>query len=330
METQCAKYQLTINNPKEKGYTHERIRELISSHFKTVIYYCMADEAGSCYHTHLFIVFSSRVRFSMVKKYFPEAHIEVCKGSISDNVSYVKKSGKWELDNDKVEKKIEGTYEEYGTQPPDSRGRRSDMTALYQMVSDGMTNAEIISVDQDYILQIDKLDKLRTTILSERYKSTVRLDLQVIYISGYTGTGKTRGVLEEHGYENVFRVTDYRNPFDSYKCEPVLMFEEFYSSLSLRQMLLFCDIYPIELPCRYINKVACYEKVYIVSNWPLEQQYSHQQMFDTETWKAFLRRIKRVITYDENGNRTEYDSVDEYLKRHKGKGDDDDTRCANF
>lgn len=317
METQCAKYQLTINHPIEHGYTHEHICELISTHFKTVIYFCMADEEGSCYHTHIFIVFSSRVRFSMVKKYFPDAHIEACRGSVSDNVSYVKKSGKWELNDDKQEKKIEGTFEEYGSQPPDSRGRRMDMSELYQMIYDGMTNAEILATNQDFILQLDKLDKVRTTILSERFKSTIRLDLQVIYISGHTGTGKTRGVLEENGFENVYRVVDYLHPFDGYKCEPVICFDEFYSSLNLRQMLLYCDIYPIELPSRYANKYACYNKVYIISNWPLERQFDSQQVFDAETWKAFLRRIKKVITYDEKGNKTEYSSVDEYFSKNK-------------
>ena len=155
-------------------------------------------------------------------------------------------------------------------------------------------------------------------VLSERYKNTVRLNLEVIYIYGATGTGKTRGVLEENGYENVYRVTDYLHPFDGYSSQPVLCFEEFYSSLSLKQMLVYCDIYPLQLPCRYVNKIACYEKVYIISNWELERQYEQQQTFDAETWKAFLRRIKRVITYDEDGTRTEYASVEEYMNRNKG------------
>ena len=74
------------------------------------------------------------------------------------------------------------------------------MSELYQMVMDNMTNAEILAQNQDYILQIDKIDKVRTTILTEKYKETVRLDLEVVYISGATGTGKTRGVLEKNGY----------------------------------------------------------------------------------------------------------------------------------
>lgn len=311
-------YQLTINTPLEKGYTHEYIVENIRGHFVTAVYYCMADEQGSCHHTHVFIVFSSRVRFSMIKRYFPEAHIEKCRGSVSDNVNYIKKTGKWELDETKQEKKIEGTYEEYGRQPPDSKGKRSDMSELYQMILDNMTNADILATNQDYILQIDRLDKIRTTVLTERYKETVRLDLEVIYISGATGTGKTRNVMEQNGYANVYRVTDYAHPFDSYCCQPVICFDEFRSSLKLKEMLMYCDIYPIELPSRYANKYACYNKVYIVSNWGLEKQYSELQREDKESWQAFLRRIHKVIIYDVLGNRTEYESAQAYLDRDCG------------
>lgn len=314
-DTQSFMYQLTINAPEEKGWTHERILEVLRGNFKTLVYICMADEQGSCYHTHIFVVFASRVRFSMVKRYFEEAHIEKCKGSVSDNVNYVKKIGKWELDEAKQEKKIEGTFEEYGTQPSDSKGKRSDMSELYQMIQENMSNAEILSINQDYIMQIDKLDKVRTTILTEKYKDTVRLDLEVIYVSGATGTGKTRGVLEKHGYSNVYRVTDYVNPFDNYNCQPVMAFEEFRSSMRISKMLLYCDIYPIELPARYSNKYACYNTVYIISNWCLEKQYMEVQREDKESWEAFLRRIHKVIIYSRDGSIKEYNSVKAYLDR---------------
>lgn len=308
-------YQLTINSPIEKGYTHKHILDMFHNNFKTLIYLCMADECGTQFHTHIFVVFASRVRFSMLKKHIPEAHIEKCKGSVSDNINYIRKTGKWENVLSKQEKVIEGTFEEYGTQPPDSKGKRADMSELYQMVLDGMTNAEILAQNQDYILQIDKIDKVRTTILTERFKDTVRLELEVIYISGATGTGKTRGVLEQNGYSNVYRVTDYKHPFDSYNCQSVIAFDEFRSSLRIKEMLLYCDIYPIELPSRYTNKYACYNKVYIISNWELEKQYLEIQKDDYETWQAFLRRISKVITYDKSGNITKYNSIKEYFNR---------------
>lgn len=316
IDTQSNRYQLTINSPIDKGYTHERILEILRDNFKTLIYVCMADEQGSQFHTHIFVVFSSRVRFSMIKRYFPESHIEKCRGSNSDNINYIKKSDKWELDETKQETKINGSFEEYGTQPPDSKGRRYDMSELYQMILDNMTNAEIIAANQDYILQIDKLDKVRTIILTERYKETVRLDLEVIYISGKTNTGKTRGVLEKYGYSNVYRVTDYKHPFDNYNCQPVIAFDEFRSSLKLKEMLMYCDIYPIELPSRYSNKFACYSKIFIISNWRLEKQYAELQKEDTETWQAFLRRIHKVIHYESPEKIIEYPSVKAYLERN--------------
>lgn len=143
----------------------------------------------------------------------------------------------------------------------------------------------------------------------------MRLDLEVTYISGATGTGKTRSVLEKNGYVNVYRVTDYLHPFDSYCCQPVICFDEFRSSLKLKEMLMYCDIYPIELPSRYANKYACFNKVYIVSNWELERQYPELQREDKESWKAFLRRIHKVIVFDASGKKTEYESVQAYFER---------------
>lgn len=184
------------------------------------------------------------------------------------------------------------------------------------MIAEGLTNAEILSINQDYILQIDKLEKIRMILLTEKYKDTVRLDLEVIYISGVTGTGKTRGVLESNGYSSVYRVTDYKHPFDNYNGQPVIAFDEFRSSLPIKEMLMFLDIYPIELPSRYTNKLACYNKVYIISNWSLENQYMEIQKNDIETWEAFLRRIHKVFVYDKDGKITEYSSAKDYMSKY--------------
>ena len=319
-DSQSFMYQLTINNPKEKGWTHEHILKVLRENFKTLTYICVADEQGSCYHTHIFVVFASRVRFSMVKRYFEEAHIEKCKGSVSDNVNYVKKTGRWETDESKQEKKIEGTFEEFGTQPPDTKGRRRDLTELYQMVMENMSSMEIVAQNQEYLLILDKIERVRTMILTEKYKDTVRLDLKVIYVSGATGTGKTRGILEKHGYSNVYRVTDYIHPFDSYNCQPVIAFEEFRSSMRISEMLLYCDIYPIELPARYSNKYACYNTIYLVSNWCLEKQYAEVQRDDKESWEAFLRRIHKVVIL-KDGSIKEYDSVEAYFNRDMSETD---------
>ena len=52
IDPQSYMFQLTINAPIEKGYTHEKIINIIRSKFKTNIYFCLADEKGERYHTH--------------------------------------------------------------------------------------------------------------------------------------------------------------------------------------------------------------------------------------------------------------------------------------
>lgn len=321
-DTQSDMYMITINNPSYYNMSHHEIKSILINKFKTIIYFCMADEKGSTLHTHIFICFKSRVRFSTVQRQFPHANIVTVKGTVSENISYIKKNGKWENDK-KHETKIEGTFEEWGEQPPDSRGKNHDMTELYHMVIDGLSNAEIIAKNQDYILQIDKIDKLRTIILTERYKELRRLDLKVIYIYGATGTGKTRGVLDEHGNSEVYRVTDYQHPFDSYACQPVIAFDEYRagsgmgsnSGIRIGDMLEFTDIYPVELPARFSNKYACYNTVYIISNWSLEEQYRDIQKENPASWKAFLRRIHEVRYHSEDGKVYVFNSVEEYLNR---------------
>lgn len=312
-DTQSEFYQITFLNPHEHNWSHSRILNTLMTQFKTFQFVAMADEQGSSFHTHALFCFSSRVRFSTVKKHFPEAHIEAVKGSIKDNLDYIKKSGKWENDV-KHGTSIEGSYEEYGTLPPERRGKRRDMTELYELIEAGWTNAEILARNQDYILVIEKLDKLRTMLLTEKYRGVRRLNLEVIYCYGETATGKTRSVLDENGDDKVYKICDYAHPWDGYSCQPVVLFDEFRNSIPLKDMLNLCDIYPVELCARYANKYACYEKVYIVSNWSLETQYQEAQAHDKPSWLAFLRRISKVKVFLRN-EIIIYDSVEEYLNR---------------
>jgi len=67
-------------------------------------------------------------------------------------------------------------------------------------------------------------------------------------------------------------------------------------------MLNYLDMYPLYLPARYNDRIACYTKVYITSNLALEQQYRSVQWERPETWRAFLRRIHTVIEYLPDGS----------------------------
>lgn len=310
-DVRSRKWLLTINNPLEKGFTHDVLKDLIFE-TKQCVYWCMSDETGGVtqtFHTHIYMACNNAVQFSVLFKRFPGAHFDVAKGTSSANRDYVFKEGKW-LKDDKSETNHRDSHEEGGDLPLERQGMRNDLADVYDMIKQGMDNYEILEQLPQYMLHTDKLDRTRRTIIEQRYRNQWR-DLSVFYVYGSAGSGKTRSIMEKYGYENVYRVTDYEHPFDGYREQDVIVFEEFRSNLKIGDMLNYLDGYPLELPCRFLNKVACFTKVFIVSNIPLSMQYSDIQRYQKETWDAFLRRIHNVNVFS-GGVVHEY-SIKEYF-----------------
>ena len=284
------KFQLTINNPLDHGFDHSRIKSILFD-FPGCVYWGMCDEVGEqgTPHTHVYVVFKNSVMFDTLHKKFYGVHIEPANGNHKHNRDYIRKEGKW-ADDAKHETNLPDTFEEWGELPPDRTRGESQAEQIMDMVSSGKSNAEILEACPAAYSKLNYIEQARQTLLEERYKNEWR-DLSVTYIWGESGAGKTRSVMELYGYSNVYRVTDYAHPFDSYKGQDVIIFEEFRSGITVADMLNYLDGYPVELPCRYSNKIACYTKVYIITNVPLEQQYPNVQIDSPGTWSAFLRRI---------------------------------------
>ena len=293
------KFQLTINNPTDHGFDHNRIKFILDE-FPGIVYWCMCDEIGEqgTPHTHVYLVTRNSVMFETVHKRFYGAHIEQAKGSHQENRDYIRKAGKWTEDA-KHETNLPDTFEEWGDLPPERSARESQSELIMEMVNAGRNNAEILSEIPEAYNKLNYIEQARQTLLEAKFRNTWR-NLEVTYIWGETGSGKTRSVMDTYGYSNVYRVTDYAHPFDSYKGQDVILFDEFRSSLPLSAMLIYLDGYPIELPCRYANKVACFTKVYLISNIPLEQQYPNIQVDEPDSWKAFCRRIHHVQRLDKS------------------------------
>ena len=288
------KYLLTINNPLDHGFSHDRIKAILSQ-FPGMLYWCMCDEVGEqgTPHTHVYVVFKNSVMFDTMHKRFYGVHIDKANGSNRENKDYVRKEGKW-ADDAKHETNKPETFEEFGELPPDRTNAESQAEQIVQMIRDGMTNAQILEQCPTAYNKMAHIEQTRQALLEERYKDTWR-DLTVTYLWGDPGAGKTRSIMEKYGYSNVYRVTNYdSHPFDGYQGQDVIVFEEFRSGIKIQDMLNYLDGYPVNLPCRYANKVACYTKVYLISNIPLDKQYPNIQTDSPETWSAFCRRIHQI------------------------------------
>ena len=302
--TQSRKWFLTINNPIDHGFDHERI--IATASLFRPRYFCMADEVGEqgTYHSHVFIYSESPMRFSTMKNRFPTANIKKALGTAHENRDYIRKEGKWE-DTKKSETSVDGTFYEYGDIPSPKEENNPKMYKLLKDVKDGLTTTEIIDDSPSFAFKVKDIDVLRETYTSAEFKSKFR-DMEVIYLYGASGTGKTSSIFRNHPPTDICRITDYSSKngirFDAYHGQDVLVFEEFNSQIPIESMLNYLDIYPLSLPARYNDRTACYTKVYITSNLPLERQFVDVQRRRPETWKAFLRRIHKVYEYASDGS----------------------------
>lgn len=323
---QSRKWQLTFNNPAEHGFAHDAIVAGIEN-LASVVYWCMCDEVGSegTYHTHVYLCFQNPKMHTVLANAFPGAHRENVRGTSQQNRDYVLKDG------EKYNKQSDGTYDyvdssgkrhqgtnysdtflEWGELPHEHQGKSKDVEKILALLKDGADNLEIVDQVPSAMLNIDKVERTRSMYRDKEFASTWR-DLSVTYIFGRTGAGKTRSVMEQYGYTNCYRVTDYKHPFDTYDGQDVLIFEEFRSSLKHGDMLNYLDGYPLLLPCRYFNRQACFTKVFIITNVPPDAQYANS---DLESRRAFWRRIHRVQEFSDSGQYSEYPGVDAWIHRY--------------
>lgn len=315
-DTQSRKWFITINNPQSKGWTHEKIKEALGI-LKGLVYWCLCDEIGGkqkTYHTHIFIYKKSAMRFSRIKRIFDNANIKSALGTCQECRDYIRKEGKY-LETDKADTNLKDTFEEHGMLPDEQQGRRNDLNNLYDMIKDGMTDYEILEEDANFMTKLETISKVRETIRYEHFSKVMR-ELTVEYWYGKGGTGKTSGVFNKYGLGNVYVVDDCLHPWDNYRGEDVVLFDEFDASgYRITQLLRWLDRYPVSLPCRYNNKQACYTKVYFTSNQPIEEQYFHLARENKETFNALLRRFTAFKVFNENGYLQEYNDYDTYYSR---------------
>ncbi len=308
------------------GYTHDVIADKMEE-FRSVLYWCLCDEVGSegTYHTHLFIAFATPRHHTAIDSKFHGAHQEVARGTSAENRAYVLKDG------EKYNKQPDGSYDyvdgsgkrhtgvnysdtflEWGELPREHQGKGKDADIIVDLIKAGASNEEIVDTVHSAYKDLEKVERVRSMYRDSLFKSTWRT-LEVTYIFGKTGSGKTRSVMEKFGYENCYRVTDYKHPFDTYDGQDVIIFEEFRGGLKHGDMLNYLDGYPLLLPCRYFNRQACYTKVFLITNIPPDEQYLN---VDRESREAFFRRIHTVSEFTADG-RKDYPGVKAYLERFR-------------
>ncbi len=317
VRNQSRKWLLRISNPDKYGLGHEEIKRILSG-IENLDYWCMCDEIGgqtAGYHTHLFFYRKkSALKFDYVKSLFHSAHFDYPFGTAEQCRNYIRKEGEY-LNSEKALTNLKDTFEEFGECPKEEQGKRNDLNNLYGLIKDGMNDFDILEENPQYMTRLDTIGRVREVIRYEQFSNCLR-DVHVEYWYGKAGAGKTSSLYNRYGFSAVYTVDDYRHPWDGYKGQDVVFFDEFLSvNYDVALLLRWLDIYPVQLPCRYNNKQACYTKVFFASNHSFEEQFSFLLRSDPETFAALFRRFHCFKVFGDNGSLQEYDSYESYSAR---------------
>lgn len=233
-------------------------------------------------HWHVLIEQKSPIRFSTLKKKFPIGRLETRRGTVAEALAYVTKE----------ETSLGVTIQNGLIEADEKTSKPSRLEQLHARVLAGESVNQILLDDPKAWFYGRNLERLANAYAMETSKKL--RNVEAVYIWGKTGVGKTRSLWETYG-KSMYRVSDYSHPWDSYKGEKILVLDEFYSTnIPFNFLLNVLDRYPLDLPARYANKQANWEKVYLVSNVPLESQYADIQRFNPNGWEALTRRIGEV------------------------------------
>lgn len=270
---------LTLNNPTEEEI--ESLKGLNPRLFKCAIFAHEIGEETGTPHIQGYVQFVNARTLTAVKKIVGNrAHLEVSRGTPFEAYSYCEKE-------DREDAII------YGEKPAEVE--LSDWERILIAVENGESDLDIIRKWPGIAM------RCQTAIAKYRaiYQASVVAwrDVEVEYVWGPTGTGKSRSVLydaEGQYRQDVYRATNAKNPFDMYDGEATIVFEEFRSQYTCRDMLNWIDGHPVMLPARYADRMACFTKVYILSNWDFARQYESVRESSPETWQAWRRRINKI------------------------------------
>lgn len=284
-------WMLTI---RAEGHTSDDVKDLFEQIGSGAVFQKERGGKTDYEHYQCFLQMETPMRWSTLKNHlskagFNDAHIETRKGTVSDCLKYCTKDESRISDPVYVGKiKLKG-----------QKGARNDLAELREKILGGASVADVLLDDEEskaarYTKWLGELAAARD---QREYGQKMR-DIEVHYLYGRPGVGKTRYVYDRYPVRDIYRVTDYRHPFDEYDRQPVLVLDEYDSQFDWEKLLCYLDRYPLMLPARYHNHQACYTVVWILSNRPLADQYPFVQ---GDRRNALMRRIVEILRMDESG-----------------------------
>ncbi len=261
------------------------------------------NKAGKL-HIHIYIELADNgIRFKTMQNRFPGAHIELRRGSPTQALLYLQKPEgiKWGGEEKShtvvIPVYTEGDFAPYALLKWRRRSETEKMKTqekFEHFLETCNSFQEVKYKDVHFATMHQKAlesafsEKQFSNFVNSGFVKTFTnpngekcytVDRKVYYLWGSSRVGKSHGIERKHGQENVSLVGDLHKGmrFDDYKETSVMILDEFYSQLSLNEVLGVLDDKVSYLPCRYANKRNLTTTIVLTSNDPLREQYADQK-----------------------------------------------------
>lgn len=229
-------------------------------------------------HYQGFISFKNGKTFKSTKKWFglDRIHLEAAAGNDLQNERYCGKDGNLLVEIGK----------------PLAQGKRTDIAQAIDILNETSSMREVLGQVQNY--QAARHGELYLKYLE---KKRPRGKINVIWIYGSSGTGKTLKVFDENSDgDDIFRPVNYKwwEGYDAHK--NVLIDDYRIDYCSFRELITLIDIYPFRVETKGGSRQIQFQTIYITApKSPEEMWRGHTD----EDLYQLTRRITQTINMDE-------------------------------
>lgn len=259
-----------------------------------MVSYCLAPTTGTP-HLHYGLYSEKSMRLKAVRALMPHADNKTAKGTKAEIEDYVYKTGKHA---DKGEKVL--AVAAHGN----FQGREANTGVFEQMrefIFDyNLTPEAVCKINPKFYQHRQALEQMYQDKLGQ--DRPLKKSIHTTYHFGAPGSGKSYTQIQlkqKMGAGKVYVVTDYVHGFDLYRGEKTIFLDEM-KDVSFADLLIWLDVYPNQVACRYANKYMLWENVHIASVLAPEELIAdfaeNKRMKETNdtAWGEFRRRIHDV------------------------------------
>lgn len=224
-------------------------------------------------HWQGFVYWKNGHSIKSTSKWFNNAHVEHCRGSLEDNEKYCSK---------------EGQYKTFGEKP--QQGTRTDLIELKTQIWNGEKTVEDIRNEEPmtYHLYGRTLEKIEDDKLRKQFRNWMT---EGVWFWGKTGVGKSHRAFENFDPDTHYVWTaEDKNWWDGYIGQPIVILNDFRGQLAYDTILNLVDKWPFNVPRRGRVPYPFLAKKVIVTS-PLPPDEVFNKRCEKDSIEQLLRRF---------------------------------------